>query len=1117
MSKKFNGIKDFDIDTGANSTNSANTPEENNSINNYDDFMQENLDSAKNTYENTKNNINKVKNTPQNIKNGINNVKGTAKIIQKTSTSLSTGGKKLVQVGAKGAKLLGKAAQVAGKALLATLKWLLVALGPWVLGIICLIILFAIFFDLKGPSQQYRFEQTNNKSIEKDSKKSNSVYGVAQNNDMTDPSIAQRNFYRFFANNSYWKIVAEKTFFDEDTKEVKGEYIKENFKTENRKQGTGAGEDVKIKDYYNRESVLKLPNTLLYSLDDKLFKDIFRYPEQFIQPIKLPLDEEINNLDDLKLELIINEDNVFDTLSWGIDPDTSVRSYKPEDRIKSVSQHGLAPVFTYFQDTKKEIQKAKVSSFTKVEFGNSPSEFKEITYYCADSETEIPHDAENIVTGDPCGDIEVEYKVEDIYIMEKAVTSVGEWKWDYKRDLRFLNSLENRISQDKFDITNEFVLSSGTHCYEYEPVETYECGVNPDTGETLICQKPRVCKSGMSKSWQTTAKKDGAIYEEIAVPQTEHREDKGINYILEYITFFEAQVDVDVATKEDLLGRTGNLTNSNITVGEKKISSNIEIYRPIIQSLLEEWKVSSYMDVDMILAIIQQESGGNPNIANGGGLMQLDWPDGLTKDGTLYKCFKHPQSSIGSSVANSDKGDTFRNGTLCSGISFDGRTQVEQNIRVGVAQILGHYFDEDLGWNGETGDIAKALQSYNCGKGTLLYIKENFPYAWDTSEWMAYRDIARYEVLVKKEQKRGDGWYVEHVTRYYPNDPTKLFYGQLQLLEATDDDTLTAEDDPGLGFFGQPETNVKSWGEGFMDWLKGVLDDIFEGVSESLSKLTSKYKLNTPDTKLFLYKGDLQPKDAIEILTATVSMDERERYNDVDWEDRKDKENIVLYFWESTFQIPMGVILDEKYGGNYQNYDPNSEPTYISGSQGSYMLSNRRTYPTNGRVDFVSKFPELADVQSPTKYNNSTPRITSGYGSRNNPTGNGQQFHPAIDIGAEVPNGNTSLYAPVSGKVVFVGDRNNGFGGMVVIEVQTAKGPVQFFHTHMRAFGTNIKVGTEVVAGQYIGEMGGKSGDPMKGSSTGRHLHFEIRYNSATINPLHVLPKYNINGKVVTQ
>lgn len=97
-------------------------------------------------------------------------------------------------------------------------------------------------------------------------------------------------------------------------------------------------------------------------------------------------------------------------------------------------------------------------------------------------------------------------------------------------------------------------------------------------------------------------------------------------------------------------------------------------------------------------------------------------------------------------------------------------------------------------------------------------------------------------------------------------------------------------------------------------------------------------------------------------------------------------------------------------------------------------------------------------------------------------------IHPAIDIAGAVGD---SVFASDSGVVVFSGWSNFGYGYMVVIDHGNGW---QTAYAHLSAVA--VGCGQSVFQGGYIGAVGNT------GNSYGSHLHFEMVYNGAKLNPL---------------
>lgn len=119
-------------------------------------------------------------------------------------------------------------------------------------------------------------------------------------------------------------------------------------------------------------------------------------------------------------------------------------------------------------------------------------------------------------------------------------------------------------------------------------------------------------------------------------------------------------------------------------------------------------------------------------------------------------------------------------------------------------------------------------------------------------------------------------------------------------------------------------------------------------------------------------------------------------------------------------------------------------------------------------------------------------QLTSGYGWRDDPTGRGGNFHSGLDFAAD---SGTPIRAAVAGKVTQA-DPSGNYGNLVVI----TSGEVETYYAHQSAL--DVVVGDEVRAGQPIGAVGST------GNSTGPHLHFEIRINGASTDPLSYLRQH---------
>lgn len=125
--------------------------------------------------------------------------------------------------------------------------------------------------------------------------------------------------------------------------------------------------------------------------------------------------------------------------------------------------------------------------------------------------------------------------------------------------------------------------------------------------------------------------------------------------------------------------------------------------------------------------------------------------------------------------------------------------------------------------------------------------------------------------------------------------------------------------------------------------------------------------------------------------------------------------------------------------------------------------------------------------------------ITSEYGTRKHPVTGVVKKHSGIDLGG---THHAEVYAVADGEVTFAGVQK-AFGNCVEIKHTVNGKTIYSFYAHLSKI--NVKAGQKVTQGEVIGLEGGDPNtDPNPGSSTGHHLHFEIRKASGygnDVNP----------------
>jgi murein DD-endopeptidase MepM/ murein hydrolase activator NlpD len=118
-------------------------------------------------------------------------------------------------------------------------------------------------------------------------------------------------------------------------------------------------------------------------------------------------------------------------------------------------------------------------------------------------------------------------------------------------------------------------------------------------------------------------------------------------------------------------------------------------------------------------------------------------------------------------------------------------------------------------------------------------------------------------------------------------------------------------------------------------------------------------------------------------------------------------------------------------------------------------------------------------------------RISSSYGFRRSPFTGKPSFHSGVDFPGPV---GTPVFAAREGMVIAIGI-HDVYGRFVRIRHQ---GGYETFYGHLDDI--NVELNQEVSSGMMLGTVGNT------GLSTGPHLHFEIRLNGKSRDPVRHLP-----------
>lgn len=137
--------------------------------------------------------------------------------------------------------------------------------------------------------------------------------------------------------------------------------------------------------------------------------------------------------------------------------------------------------------------------------------------------------------------------------------------------------------------------------------------------------------------------------------------------------------------------------------------------------------------------------------------------------------------------------------------------------------------------------------------------------------------------------------------------------------------------------------------------------------------------------------------------------------------------------------------------------------------------------------------PAVADVAAAGWTRPSSGPVTSGFGYRTHPVTGERRLHRGIDFGA--PCGDP-VRAAAAGVVVRAGPAA-GYGYVVLVDHGRDESgrTVVTAYAHMFADGILVRTGDRVAAGRQIAEVG------TSGTSTGCHLHLEVRLAGSPVDP----------------
>ncbi|HEY0854081.1 MAG TPA: M23 family metallopeptidase [Devosia sp.] len=253
------------------------------------------------------------------------------------------------------------------------------------------------------------------------------------------------------------------------------------------------------------------------------------------------------------------------------------------------------------------------------------------------------------------------------------------------------------------------------------------------------------------------------------------------------------------------------------------------------------------------------------------------------------------------------------------------------------------------------------------------------------------------------------------------------------------------------------------------------------------------YVLGLAPTEITFPEEDVEATDVAALPTVYRSIWETARKHDID--DKTTKRIVAMFAYD--------VDLTKKIAGGdsieiletQKDAEGRQELLYVGLRLGNTLRELYRFRTDDGTVDYYDPSGETGKRFLTRRPLEGGGRLSSRYGYRVHPIFKTRRLHAGVDLAA--PR-NTPIYASGDGVIELAGWKS-GYGRYV--EVKHVNG-FETGYGHMNKIAEGIKPGVRVRQGQVIGYVGST------GNSTGNHLHFEIRVNGRTVDPLSVkLPR----------
>lgn len=358
-----------------------------------------------------------------------------------------------------------------------------------------------------------------------------------------------------------------------------------------------------------------------------------------------------------------------------------------------------------------------------------------------------------------------------------------------------------------------------------------------------------------------------------------------------------------------------------------------------------------------------------------------------------------------------------------------------------------------------------------CGKiGLILWA------TWSTYVFVYHRPLLQKRTQQLEEARSAHTRHMSELQTYLSKYNTLA-----RELNVIDDKVLNTKDLDATEKEKLMNRRIKTWGE--LDFLRARLAEMFSNEDftpeyTKLSELSAEYELTRAENEELKRRNRQIVESMVQIATADNQI--------VDAVSALTKENTdVLH---ANLKQINSTIVSLGLSENSLVKSANKYSNPLVGAAFSPIefdkdLDEKYQKLANGleRWNGLRRLNEILPLGKPVNS-----RVTSNYGTRNDPFTGKPKKHRGIDFAGKI---GTELMAVAPGRVVSAGERV-GYG--TTVEIDHGLGFTTLY-AHLSQI--NVSRGDWVRPGTVIGLAGSS------GRSTGPHLHYEIRYKGAPFDP----------------